>query len=188
MAGPFQKSEEGKTYIELGLQHARYHCISCARTIGTIKAANQKNRSDQLISSEEDMVESSFLEEETKKAKKRATTQKDPVHVELTETLIGELQAKREIPVEGTWLTYIAERSNDSYTCGVTRDLTEEARALNQAGYGKLNNLPVDIVYFRAESDKDGALRVRDILSKYKREQKDRLIKVFEKQYFSDEG
>lgn len=98
--------------------------------------------------------------------------------------LQSELSGKKPIPTKGPYSIYIAQGSDGSYTCGVTTNLVEENKKIS-GGEIRTGFLPVEIVYYRTEKKKEDAYYMRGILSKYKREQKERLIQVFEKQFFA---
>ena len=105
-------------------------------------------------------------------------------HSRCLSILQDELSGKKPIPTKGPYSIYIAQSIDRSYTCGVTTNLEIENKKIN-SGEIKTVSLPIEIVYYRTEKKKEDAYCIRRILSKYKREQKERLIQVFEKQFFA---
>jgi putative endonuclease len=98
--------------------------------------------------------------------------------------LTQELNGKKPIPTKGPYFCYIGQCSDESYVCGVTKDIRKETALINNGGAPKSGKLPIEIIYYRTEKELSGARMARDILSKYKREQKERLVGMFEKQLF----
>ena len=111
----------------------------------------------------------------------------DTEHLRYLGILQAELSGKKPIPVKGPYSIYIAQSVDGSYTCGVTTNLEVENKRLN-SDKQRTGFLPIEIVCYRTEKKKDDALYMRGILSKYRREQKERLIQTFERQFFAVQG
>jgi len=135
----------------------------------------------------EKKIEPTYSLVENKKPVPEKTRVSDTEHLRYLGILQAELSGKKPIPVKGPYSIYIAQSVDGSYTCGVTTNLEVENKRLNsdrqRAGF-----LPVEIVCYRTEKKKDDALYMRGILSKYKRDQKERMIQTFERQFFAVQG
>jgi predicted GIY-YIG superfamily endonuclease len=67
----------------------------------------------------------------------------------------------------------------------VTKDLQKESKEVNNGKAPRNSKPPLEIVYYKSEENEENAQRIRDILSKYKRDKKEQLISIFEKQFFA---
>jgi predicted GIY-YIG superfamily endonuclease len=207
LAGPFKQDELNKKFLEFGNKHATYYCIKCARIIGIGDppsatrtdiepvVPNAVEKSDELfkpenlinnlepISNRPDDTPTPELADgiASPKPKKTKSSEHNPITTHLQEVL----RSKKSIPTEEPYFIYIAQCADDSFFCGVTTNLTSESARINRGELSKVKSLPADIVYFKTEKRKEDAMKVRVLLSKYKKEQKTRLADVFSKQFFS---
>lgn len=139
-----------------------------------------------IVSTEEVEVKDTPVElkEPLTPPKPKIVSEEEKEHDRCLGILQSELSGKKPIPTKSPYSIYIAQSIDGSYICGVTTNLVEENKKIN-SGEIKTVSLPIEIVYYRTEKKKEDAYCIRRILSKYKREQKERLIQVFEKQFFA---
>lgn len=171
-AGPFKQSEINVKFVEKGIGRPLLYCMSCTRIL---------RLSHVTLPIIEDMSDITDLDiapikELIFKKKKDPTAPKKPRQ---------RLFSESSTSFKGPFFAYIAQGIDDSYTCGVTKDLQKESKEVNNGKAPRNSKPPLEIVYYKSEENEENAQRIRDILSKYKRDKKEQLISIFEKQFFA---
>lgn len=103
----------------------------------------------------------------------------------LAKAILDEIAGKRFIPIKNNFYTILAQCPDSSYVTLVSTNPKKDLEAINKGERLRYKNLPVELVYQRAHNNKKDADIVREIISKYKLPQKDKLIRAFERQFSS---
>lgn len=171
-AGPFRQSEANVKFIEKGLGRPLLYCMSCARTL------RLSYITPPIIEGMPDIIDLNIVPLIFKNKKDLAIPEKDR---KPRQRLFSELSTS----FKGPFFAYIAQGVDDSYMCGVTKDLQKEIKEVNNGNAPRNSKPPLEIVYYKSEENEENAQRIRNILSKYKRDKKEQLISIFEKQFFA---
>lgn len=132
--------------------------------------------------------------EQKKKSEKKQTPVSKPISKEenmekleystYTQIIRSERDGKKAIPFKGLYTIYIAEHPDEFFSVAVTKDLEKDAEAINSDEEYLCGKAPAEIVFFRKEQNEESAKIIRRVISKLKRKEKEKLIKMFEWQYF----
>ena len=207
--GPFRKDEIDKKFRDTGSERYIHYCIPCTKIIGLKDSVPKisehltgySTASPPYISASIKPVIPTIIAEIPRPVKIPEVAPEisidipEPIKIPKEKLSIEEnkplatrrtkLKAEKNAPINEIYAVYIAQCSDNSYVCGVSTDLTKEARSLN-SGALFASRLPVEIVYYQTVVKKEDAARARSVLTKCKRSRKEQLIAKFEKQFFSD--
>jgi len=198
LKGPFEQEDVGIKFKPIGSDHPSGYCMLCIKTLGLKNSPEPVS----LVETEMEQLEPTVPIENTpvsipaikrevpvKSKKPEIILENRPLpnkeHIRYLEILQSELSGKKPIPTRGPYSIYFAQGVDGVFTTGVTTNLKKESKELNNGGAPRGGTRPYEIVYYRTEKKKDDAAYVKVILSKYKREQKERLIQVFENRFFA---
>jgi len=104
----------------------------------------------------------------------------------LSKTLLDEIAGRKTIPLKNNFYTILAQCPDSSYATLVSTNPKKDLETINKGGRLRYRRLPVEFVYLRAHNNRKDADIVRDIISKYKLPQKEKLVAAYERQIFSN--
>lgn len=103
---------------------------------------------------------------------------------QLSKAILQEIAGKKPIPVKNNYYAVLAQSPDSSYSTFISTNPKKDFEVINRGERTRFKNLPMELVYLRAHNNEKDAVITREIISKYKLPQKDKLVKVFEQQVF----